>query len=152
MQQSGKEQGTFQNVPGSRASDGAMAVMPRHGSLLIPPPSCKLAPNVISKMVNAVIGVPISRITDTDTDTYMDTDKTRACWSAGPSFSRACVQSTRPARRTLFRLPLEEFPYVGQALIKGVLGFWVEMPVGDVNDVLGRFHGPPHVTQGIGMG
>ena len=68
------------------------------------------------------------------------------------SFSRASVQSTTSARRTLFRLPLEEFPYVGQALIKGILGFRVEMPVGDVNDVLGSLHGSPHVTQGIGMG
>ena len=54
-------------------------------------------------------------------------------------------------RLTFFRLLLQQLPYVGQAIIKGVLGFRVEMPVGDVDDVLCSFHGSPHVTQGIGV-
>ena len=61
------------------------------------------------------------------------------------------MQSTS-SRHTLFGFLLEEFPYVEQALIKGILGLRVEMPVGNVDDVLGSLHGSPHVTQGIGMG
>ena len=61
------------------------------------------------------------------------------------------MQSTT-SRHTLFRLLLEKFPYVGEALIKWILGLRVEMPVGDIDDVLGSLHGSPHVTQGIGMG
>ncbi len=67
------------------------------------------------------------------------------------SAERLCSQQ-ESARHTLFRFLLEELPYIGQALIKGVLGLRVEMPVGDVDDVFGSLHGSPHVTQGIGMG
>lgn len=43
-------QGTFQDVPGSRASDSTVAVMPRHGSLLIPPPSWLVCTCVIAEV------------------------------------------------------------------------------------------------------
>lgn len=52
---------------------------------------------------------------------------------------------------TLFGLPLQQLPNVGQALIKGVLGLWVEMPIGDVYDILGSLHGLPQVAQSIGV-
>jgi len=48
--QSVVEQGTFQDVPGSRASDSTVAVMPRHGSLLIPPPSWLVCTCVIAEV------------------------------------------------------------------------------------------------------
>lgn len=54
-------------------------------------------------------------------------------------------------RLTFFRLLLQQLPYVGQAVIKGILGFRIEMPVGDVDDVLCSLHGSPHVAQRIGV-
>ena len=43
-------QGTFQNVPGSRASDSTVAVMPRHGPLLVPPPPWLVCTRVITQV------------------------------------------------------------------------------------------------------
>ena len=43
-------QGTFQNVPGRRASDSAMAVVPRHCALLVAPAPWLVGTGVIAQV------------------------------------------------------------------------------------------------------
>ena len=54
-----------------------------------------------------------------------------------------------PRLLTLFSLLFQQLSNIGQALVKGVFGLWVEVPVGDVDHVLGILHGMPHVKEGV---
>lgn len=54
-----------------------------------------------------------------------------------------------PMLLTLFSLLLQQLSNVGQALVEGVLGLWVEVPISDIDHVLGVLHSMPHVEEGV---